>query len=68
MLDLKHIRENQELYKKGFAKKRVEIDIPHVLKLDEDYKAQLMKVEDQRAEKNRVSKLIPTFSEKERQS
>ena len=67
MVDLKHLRENQELYKKGFAKKRVEIDIPQVLKLDEGYRKQLMKVEEQRAEKNKVSKLIPTLSEKERQ-
>ena len=68
MIDLKHLRENQELYENGFAKKQVEIDIPHVLKLDEDYREQLMKVEDQRAEKNRASKLIPTLSEKERQA
>ena len=68
MIDIKHLRDNQDLYKKGFATKRVEIDIPTVLKLDEEYRELLQKVEEYRAEKNKVSKLIPTLDDSERQS
>ena len=68
MIDIKHLRENQKLYEKGFAKKHAEIDIPHILKLDEQYKEHLMKVEEYRAEKNKVSKLIPTLKDAERQA
>lgn len=67
MIDLKHLRDNQELYKKGFAKKRVKADIPQVLKLDEEYRALLLEVEDYRSEKNKVSKLIPTLGADARQ-
>ena len=68
MIDIKHLRENQDLYKKGFATKRVEIDISEVIKLDEEYRELLQQVEEFRAEKNKVSKLIPTLSDDERQS
>ena len=67
MIDLKHLRENQDFYKKGFVIKQAKVDIPNVLKLDENYRELLQKVEEYRAEKNKVSKLIPTLSEKERQ-
>ena len=68
MIDLKLLRENQELYAKGFAKKLVEADIPRILKLDEDYRTQLQKVEEYRAEKNAVSKQIPNLTPDERQA
>ncbi|MBU1017482.1 serine--tRNA ligase [Patescibacteria group bacterium] len=68
MIDLKDLRENQELYAKGFAKKGVEADIPRVLKLDEEYRGVLQKVEEFRAEKNSVSKQIPNLPPGQRQS
>jgi len=68
MIDLKALRENQELYARGFAKKQVDADIPAVLKLDEEYREVLQKVEEFRAEKNTVSKQIPTLPPDQRQS
>ncbi len=68
MIDLKLLRENQELYAKGFAKKRVNVDIPQVLELGEQYGALLREVEEQRAEKNAVSKQIPTLPPDQRQA
>lgn len=68
MIDLKDLRENTEKYTKGFAKKRVDVDVAHVLKLDEMYRAELVRVEDMRAEKNAVSKVIPTLKDSERQA
>ncbi len=68
MIDLKHLRENQAWYEKAFAKKMATVDIPHVLKLDAEYKDLLVKVEEKRSEKNKVSKLIPTYKDTERQT
>jgi seryl-tRNA synthetase len=68
MIDLKHLRENQAWHEKAFAKKGMKVDIPHVLKLDEEYRDLLVKVEEKRAEKNKVSKLIPTYKDAERQA
>ena len=68
MIDLKHLRENQAWYEKAFAKKLAKVDIPHVLKLDAEYKDLLVKVEEKRSEKNKVSKLIPTYKDAERQT
>lgn len=68
MIDLKKLRENQEEHSKGFEKKKVKVDVPIVLKLDEEYRAQLVKVEEFRAEKNAASKLIPTLGDDERQA
>jgi seryl-tRNA synthetase len=67
MIDLKHLRENQDEYAKGFAKKQTKADIPRVLELDEQHRALLVKVEDQRAEKNAVSKQIPNLTPDQRQ-
>ncbi|MCK5345270.1 MAG: serine--tRNA ligase, partial [Candidatus Heimdallarchaeota archaeon] len=68
MIDLKQLRENQEEYSKGFAKKQVKVDVDKVLKIDEEYRAILQKVEEYRSEKNQVSKMIPTLKDDERQS
>ena len=68
MIDLKHLRENQELYAKGFATKQVEVDISAVLDLDQKYKESLQEVENYRAQKNKVSKEIPQLANNERQA
>ena len=67
MIDFKDLRENQDLYAKGFAKKGVEVNIPHVLKLEEDYRSLMTRVEAYRAEKNAVSKQIPLLPADQRQ-
>lgn len=67
MIDLKALREHRDLYEQGFKKKRVKADVDAVLKVDEQYRTLLKTVEDQRAEKNTVSKAIPTLADFERQ-
>ncbi len=67
MIDLKALRENQEQYAKGFAKKGADVDIPRVLELDEEYRKSRQTVEEYRAEKNAVSKQIPDLTPDERQ-
>ncbi len=55
MLDIKFIRENQEIVQTGAKKKRVEIDISKLIAIDDERLKELKEIEDLRAEVNRVS-------------
>lgn len=66
MIDLKHLRENQDLYAKGFAKKQADVNISRVLEHDERYRKLLQQAEKMRAERNEVSKKIPTLQDAEK--
>jgi seryl-tRNA synthetase len=55
MLDIKFIRENKEIVQAGAKKKHVDIDIEHLIVLDNDRLKQLKEIEDLRAEVNKVS-------------
>lgn len=59
MLDIKRIRMNPEEVKEALAKRHGEFPIDEVLKLDEEKRELLVKVEEMKAEQNRVSKEIP---------
>ncbi len=67
MIDLKHLRENQALYEKGFAKKQVKVELKKLLKLDDAHRAALLEVEAMRAKRNEVSKLVPQLKDKEKE-
>lgn len=56
MLDIKFIRNNPEIVKEGCRKKGVNVDIDRLLKLDEEKRASLQKVENLRAEQNKLGK------------
>lgn len=58
MLDIRFIRENADLVKEGARKKRVEVDIDRLLKVDEERKALAQEIEGKRAEQNLASKKI----------
>ncbi|MDP1629709.1 MAG: serine--tRNA ligase [bacterium] len=55
MLDIKFIRENPEKVKEGLRKKKVKIDIDRLLELDEKRRVLLRRVEELRAEQNKIS-------------
>ena len=55
MLDIKFIRENKEIVEAGAKKKHIDVDIEHLITLDDERLKQLKEVEDLRAEVNRVS-------------
>ena len=63
MLDIKFIRENFELIKTNCKNRKVNIDIDKLLKLDEERRANLLKIENLRAERNQKSKGKPTEEE-----
>ncbi|MCD6177678.1 serine--tRNA ligase [bacterium] len=58
MLDIKFIRENKELVKKGCRNKGVEVDIDRIIELDKKRREMLTELEKLRAEKNKASKII----------
>lgn len=55
MLDIKFIRENQELIKEAAEKKRVNFDVSELIKIDDQRRDALSKFELLRAEQNRLS-------------
>ena len=66
MIDLKHLRENLEIYKKGLTKKHVKVDLETILDIDEKHRTVLQEVENMRAERNEVSEQIPKMEGDER--
>ncbi len=67
MLDIRFIREHPELVQAGARKKRLEIDIPQLLALDEQRRSLISQVENLKALRNKVSKEIPTLQGATRQ-
>lgn len=61
MLDVKFIRENQELVRQGLLNKNAADIVDTILKLDEQRRLLITKTEDLKAKKNQVSSQIPQF-------
>ena len=61
MLDIRFIREHPDLVQAGARKKRLDIDIPHLLEVDEQRRQLMARVENLKALRNKVSKDIPTL-------
>ena len=55
MLDIHFIRENADIIKAGAAKKRIEVDIDRLVKVDDERKRLKQEIETKRAEQNRRS-------------
>ena len=58
MLDIKFIRENKDIVAAGAKKKHVEVDIDHLLEVDDKRRELLAQVEAKRAEQNEASAKI----------
>lgn len=59
MLDIKLIRENPDLVRKGLANKKEKDRIGEILQLDEERRALIFSVEELKAKKNQASAKIP---------
>lgn len=68
MIDLKHLRQNIDLYKAGFTKKQATIDVEKILELDEKHRTLLQHVEQMRSQRNEASKQIPQLANEDRQA
>jgi seryl-tRNA synthetase len=60
MLDIKFIRENVDLIKMAATKKKIKIDIDKLVKIDDERKEIMQRLEGKRAEQKKVSDNIPT--------
>lgn len=60
MLDIKFIRENAESVQNNCKNRLVDVDIQRLLSLDRERREAEQKLEELRAERNRVSKVKPT--------
>ena len=59
MLDIKFIRENLELVKLAATKKKMTVDLDRLIKVDDSRRVIMQRLEEKRAEQNRVSDGIP---------
>lgn len=66
MLDIKIIRNNPELVKDNIQKRNLSLDLDKFLEIDAEKLDLIIKVDELRAVKNKVSKEIPTLSAEER--
>jgi seryl-tRNA synthetase len=66
MLDIKIIRSNPDLVKDNIKKRNLTLDLDKFLEIDSEKLDLLVKVDELRAIKNKVSKEIPTMSNEER--
>jgi seryl-tRNA synthetase len=66
MLDIKIIRNNPDLVKDNIKKRNLSIDLDKFLEIDAEKLDLLVKVDELRATKNKVSKEIPTLSNDEK--
>lgn len=67
MLDIKLIRQDPDRVKQEVRNRNIDIDIDKLLDLDIQRRELLVEVEELRAEKNRVSKLIPALRVEDRE-
>jgi seryl-tRNA synthetase len=68
MLDLKAIRDDPELFRKGLSRRGAASDLDVLLELDERRRGLIVRVEELRAEQNRRSKQIGSASGGEREA
>lgn len=67
MLDINFIREHKDLVKDGAEKKHIEVDLDRLLALDDERKELRGKLDDRKAEQNRMSNTISRAEGGERQ-
>src|SRR5436190_9588258 len=67
MLDIRFIREHPDLVQAGARKKHIDLDVQHLLQLDEQRRSLISQVETLKALRNKVSKEIPRLQGEARQ-
>jgi seryl-tRNA synthetase len=68
MLDIKFIRENKDIVIAGAKKKRIEVDIEQLLKVDDKRRELQASFDANRAQQNAASDKIAQASPEERQT
>ena len=68
MLDIRFIREQPDLVQAGARKKHIDVDVRELLEVDERRRSLLGRVEELKAQRNRMSKEIATLEGEPRQA
>ena len=68
MLDIRFIREQPDLVQAGARKKHIDIDVRQLLEVDEQRRRLLGRVEELKAQRNRMSKEIATLQGESKQA
>jgi seryl-tRNA synthetase len=66
VIDLKILQKSPDLIKEEVKKRGYKIDVDAIIKLDEDRRELITRIDSLKAEKNRVSELIPKLKDQER--
>jgi seryl-tRNA synthetase len=66
MLDIKIVRENPEQIKDNIKKRNLDLDLDKFLEIDQEKLDLIIKVDELRAIRNKVSKEIPTMANEEK--
>jgi seryl-tRNA synthetase len=66
MLDIKIIRDNPDMIQDVIEKRNLKLDVKSFLKLDKEKRELIVKTDELRTLKNKVSKEIPTLSNEEK--
>jgi len=66
VIDLKILQKSPDLIKEEVKKRGYKIDVDAIIKLDEDRRELITRIDSLRAEKNRVSELIPKLKDQEK--
>ncbi len=64
MIDLDHLRQNPEAYEKACKNKNIKLNVREFLTLDEKRRGAMAEVQKMQAERNAVSKKVPTIKDK----
>ncbi len=67
MIDLDLIRQNPEIFEQACKVKNIKVDVRAFLKLDEARRTAMVNVQKMQAERNAVSKTVPTIKDKTEQ-
>jgi seryl-tRNA synthetase len=64
MIDLELVRKNPDAYQKACTQKNIKVDVKAFLTLDEEKRGLMSTVQKMQAERNAVSKKVPTIKDK----
>ena len=67
MLDVRFIRQNPEEVQEAARKKHIDVDIQHLLQVDEKRRELIGQIESLKARRNQTSKEIPTLQDQAKQ-
>ncbi|XKT75090.1 MAG: serine--tRNA ligase [Patescibacteria group bacterium UBA2103] len=67
MLDINFIREHSDIVKAGATKKNIEVDIDRLLEVDDERRKLQHKVDERRAEQNKIGEEVPKLEGEDRE-